>query len=97
VQVASVPGSVKQEHSARSELKSKLLDLEIVREEFGSNPIRPTLLLNIRSLESPLDDDALKVARAAHDEFRRYAEWTKVRLIEVSTAAAAAEALEAAA
>ncbi len=95
VQVASVPGSVKQEHSARSELKSKLLDLEIVREEFGSNPIQPALLLNIRSLESPLDDDALKVARAAHEEFRRYAEWTKVRLIEVSSAGAAAQALEA--
>lgn len=82
VQAASVPGSVRQVHPAESELKAKLLDLEIVRREFQSNTFRPALLLNVRALEEQLPDDSLKVAREAHDLFRRYAAWAKVPTID---------------
>lgn len=94
VQAASVPASAKQGPPAESELKAKMLDLEVLRDEFSGNRFEPALLLNVRSLEQPVDADGLKVATEAHAKFLRYATWAKLRLIEVSTAAAAAEALE---
>lgn len=94
VQAASIPGSAKQAPPAESELKAKLLDLEVVRDEFQQNRFEPTLLLNVRSLEEPIDDDGLKIARHAHEQFKRYAEWAKVRTIEVASAGDAADALE---
>lgn len=95
VQAASVPGSAKQLPPAELELKSKLLDLEVVRDEFGSNRFEPALLLNVRSLQEPVDDEGLKVARQAHEDFKRFAAWAKLRIIEVASARDAARELAA--
>jgi len=94
IQAASVPGSTKQAHPAESELKAKLLDLEVLRDEFKGNAFEPAILLNIRSLESPTSNEAFNVAKHSHEQFKRYADWAKLRIIEVSTPSAAAEALE---
>lgn len=94
VQAASVPGSAKQASPAELELKSKLLDLEVVRDEFSGNRFEPMVLLNVRSLEEPASEDALKLAKRAHEQFRRYADWAKFEMLEVSSPDAAAHALE---
>lgn len=94
MQMASVPGSPNQAPPAAAELKAKLLDLEVVRSEFGGNPIRPTLMLNVRALESKLDPESEKIARHAHAQVLTLAEWAKLNLIEVSSATSAARILE---
>lgn len=94
IQAASVPGSTKQAHSAEFELKAKLLDLQVLRDEFKENSFEPALLLNVRSLESPLSDEALRVAKTSHEQFRCFAEWARLDVIEVSTPSAAALVLE---
>lgn len=94
LQITSVPGSPNQAPPAESELKSKILDLEIVRDEFGSNKVEPTLMLNVRSLEETNDAETIKVARRAHDQMLRFADWAKLNVIEVRSATQAAEELE---
>jgi hypothetical protein len=94
LQVLSVPGSVNQAPPAEAELKSKILDLEVVRKEFDGNRIEPSLLLNVRSLESPLDEGGKRVAQQAHEQIRRYAEWASLRVFEVTSASDAARVLE---
>jgi len=51
-------------------------------------------MLNTRSLEEPLDEEGLRVAQVAHAQIRTYAEWAHLRVIEVSSATAAAKVLE---
>lgn len=94
LQVASIPATPNQAHPAEAELKSKLLDLEVVRAEFDGNHIIPTLLLNTRALEEPVNNAGLEVARSAHAQFLRYAEWAKLRVLQVATPAAAVHALD---
>jgi hypothetical protein len=94
VQAATVPASPNQAPPAEAELKSKLLDLEVVRAEFDGNRISPVLLLNTHALEAPLSSDGLSIARGAHEQFLRYADWAKLRVLEVSTPTAAVDALE---
>lgn len=95
LQAASVPATPNQAPPAEVELKSKLLDLEVVRAAFEGNRILPKLLLNTLALEQPLNDEGLAVARKAHEQFLRYADWAKLQVIQVSTPADAVEALEA--
>jgi hypothetical protein len=95
MQVASVPASPNQAPPAEAELKAKILDLEVVRREFDGNQIEPLLMLNVHSLREPLDEDVLKISTSAHDQIRRYADWAKLRVIEVSSASEAAKELEA--
>jgi hypothetical protein len=94
VQVATVPGSANQAPPAEAELKSKILDLEVLRGVFHGNRIDPTLLLNTRSLEEPVDEDGLRIAKAAHAHIRTYAEWARLPVVEVTSAAAAVKVLE---
>jgi hypothetical protein len=94
LQVASVPATSNQAPPAEAELKGKILDLEIVRSEFGGNRIEPTLMLNVRSLVEPNDKESHRIASHAHDQIRRYADWAKVRVIEVTSASQAAGELE---
>jgi len=94
VQVATVPGSANQAPPAGAELKSKILDVEVVRRIFEGNRVEPTLMLNTRSLEEPLDEEGLRVAQVAHAQIRIYADWARLRVIEVSSATAAAKVLE---
>ena len=95
VQAVSVPNSKKQAPPAELELKAKVLDLEVVRDEFKGNNFMPTLLLNVRALEEPPDEVALAVARQAQQKIQQYARWAGLQLIEVSTPEAAAKVLEA--
>jgi hypothetical protein len=94
MQVASVPSSPNQAPPAAAELKAKLLDLEVVRSEFGDNPMRPTLMLNVRALEGALDGESSRIARHAHSQIHTLAEWAKLKVVEVSSASAAARILE---
>lgn len=94
IQVTSVPGSANQAPPAEAESKSKILDLEVVRREFKENSVDATLLLNVKSLLEPTDTESGKIAKDAHEQIRRYAEWAKLRVIEVSSVTQAAEELE---
>ncbi|SDI59627.1 hypothetical protein [Variovorax sp. OV700] len=94
LQVASVPSSSNQAPPAEAELKGKILDLEVVRTEFGVNRFEPTLMLNVRSLTEAPDSDGTRIAKEAHEQIRRYAEWAKVRVIEVTSAGEASSELE---
>lgn len=94
MQVASVPASANQAPPAEAELKAKILDLQIVRQEFEGNRFEPALMLNVRSLELPADDASKRIALNAHQQIRRYAEWANLRVIEVASAGAAAAELE---
>ena len=94
VQAVSVPGSAKQAPPAELELKAKILDLEVVRDEFKNNRFEPILLLNIRALEDLADEASLKVANQARERIHRYADWASLPLIEVSSPDAAAKVLE---
>lgn len=94
LQAATVPASANQAPPAEAELKSKLLDLEVVRAEFEGNRMLPTLLLNTRALHEPANAESLTLARSAHDQFLRYADWAKLRVFEVATPADAVTALE---
>lgn len=94
VQAASLPATPNQAPPAEAELKSKLLDLEVVRQEFNGNRMLPTLLLNTHALEEPVSEAGLTLATEVRTHFIRYAAWARLRVLEVATTAAAVQALE---
>ncbi len=95
VQVTSLPVTPRQAEHAEREAQAKLFQLDVARNQMGTNAFRPTMLFNTDALGESSGTEAKRLAERTRERLCAFARYGRIDVIEAANPSMAARLLDA--